>query len=74
MTHIFFVDKKAAYRQLGCVGIAPGFFSMHDWHLWENVFAMNEGRAVRPEAAVEPEVAALAMGYDDENDVITRRR
>ncbi len=46
---------------------------MRDGHLWENVFAMNEGRAVRPEAAVEPEVAALAMGYNDENDAIARR-
>jgi hypothetical protein len=46
-----------------------GFFYA-DAHLWEYVFAMNEGRAVRPEAAVEPEVAALAMGHDNENDVI----
>ncbi len=46
---------------------------MRNKHLWENVSAMNEGRAVRPEAAVEPEVATLAMGYDDENDVIERR-
>jgi hypothetical protein len=45
---------------------------MRDGHLWENVFAMSEGRAVRPDAAVEPEVPALAMGYDDENDMIDR--
>jgi hypothetical protein len=45
---------------------------MHDGPLWERVFAVNEGGAVRPEAAAEPEVAALAMGYDDENDVIAR--
>ena len=25
---------------------------------------------VRPEVAVEPEVGTLAMGYDDENDMI----
>jgi hypothetical protein len=73
MTHIFFVDKKAAYCQLGCVGMAPEVFSMRNGRLWENVFAMNEGRAVRPEVAVEPEVAILAMGYDNENDVIARR-
>ena len=52
--------------------MAQGFFSMRNAHLWEHVFAMNEGRAVRPEAAVEPEVAALAMGHDNENDVIAR--
>ena len=46
---------------------------MRDGHLWENVFAMNEGRAARLDAAVEPEVAALAMGYDNENDMIERR-
>ncbi len=46
---------------------------MRDEHLWEHVFAMREGRAVRPDVAVEPEVAALAMGYDDENDTIERR-
>ena len=46
---------------------------MHDGDLWENVFPTNEGRVVRPEVAVDPEVAALAMGYDDENDVIARR-
>ncbi len=45
---------------------------MCNGHLGENVFAMNEGRAVRPEVAVELEVTALAMGYDDENDVIAR--
>ena len=45
---------------------------MRDGHLWENVFAMSKGRAVRPEVAVELEVTALAMGYDDENDVIAR--
>ena len=46
---------------------------MRDGHLWENVFTMNEGRAVRPDAGMEPEVAALAMGYDDENDMIDHR-
>ena len=45
---------------------------MRDGHLWGNVFAVNEGRAARPDVAVEPEVAALAMGYDDENDMIER--
>ena len=65
--------KKAAYRQLGRVGMAPEVFTMRDEHLWEHVFAMREGRAVRPDVAVEPEVAALAMGYDDENDTIERR-
>ena len=43
---------------------------MRDGHLWENVFAMSKGRAIRLDAAVEPEVAALAMGYDDEDDMI----
>ena len=62
--------KKAAYCKLGRVGMAPEVFTMPDGHLWENVFSMSEGRAVRPEAAVEPEVATLAMGYDDENDII----
>ena len=65
--------KKAAYCQLGRVGMAPEVFTMPNGHLWENVFAMNKGRAVRPEAAVELEVAALAMEYDDENDAIERR-
>ena len=46
---------------------------MRNGCLWERVLAVNKGGAVRPEAAVEPEVAALAMGYDDENDVIARR-
>ena len=46
---------------------------MRDGHLWGNVFAMNEGRAARPDAAVEPEVTALAMGYDDEDDMIDHR-
>ena len=41
---------------------------MRDGHLWERVFAVNEGGVVRPEAAVEPEVIAMAMGYDDECD------
>ncbi len=45
---------------------------MRDGHLWENVFAMNKGRAARLDAAVEPEVAALAMRYNDENDMIER--
>ena len=45
---------------------------MRKGHLWENVFAMSEVRAARPDAAVEPEVSALAMGYDDENDKIER--
>jgi hypothetical protein len=35
---------------------------MRDGHLWENVFAMNKSRAARPDVAVEPEVAAVAMG------------
>ena len=35
-------------------------------------FAMNKGRAARPDAAVDPDVAALAMGYNDENDMIER--
>jgi hypothetical protein len=43
---------------------------MHDGRLWERVFAGNGGGAVRPEAAVEPRVAAMAAGYDNENDVI----
>jgi hypothetical protein len=34
---------------------------------------MSEGRAVRLDTAVEPEVAALAMGYDNETDMIDRR-
>ncbi len=46
---------------------------MGDGHLWEIAFAMSEGRAVRSDVAVEPEVAVLAMGYDDENDMIDRR-
>ncbi len=46
---------------------------MRDGHLWENVFAMSKGRAVRPDAGVEPEVATLAVGYDDKNDMIDRR-
>ena len=64
--------KKAAYRQLGHVGMAPEVFTMRDGYLWENVFAMSEGRTARPDAAVEPEVAPLAMGYNDENDMIER--
>ena len=46
---------------------------MRDGHLWESAFMVNKGGAVRPEMAVEPEVAALAMGFDNENDVIARR-
>ena len=46
---------------------------MREGHLWENVFAMSEGRAARPDVAVEPEVSALAMGYDNENDKIKSR-
>ncbi len=46
---------------------------MRDRHLWENVFAMNKGRVARPDAAVEPEVATLAMVYNNENDMIERR-
>ena len=45
---------------------------MYNGRLWERVFAVNKGGGVRPEAAVEPEVAALAMGYNDENYVIAR--
>jgi hypothetical protein len=73
MTHFFFAKKKVAYRQLGLAGRAPGVFPLRDGHLWDRVFAVNEGGAVRPEAAVEPEVAVLAMGYDNENDMIARR-
>ena len=73
MTHFLFAEKKVAYCPLGRAGRAPGVFPMHDGHLWERVFAVNEGGAVRPEAAVEPEVAAMAMGYDDENDMIACR-
>ena len=67
------MEKKVAYRQLGLAGRAPGGFPMRDGRLWERVLVVNEGGAVRPEAAVEPEVAAMAMGYDDERDVIARR-
>ncbi len=45
---------------------------MRDGHLWERVFVVNEGGAVRPEAAVEPEVAAMAMEYNNKNDMIVR--
>ena len=72
MNH-FFADKKGCLSPARSWWNGAGGFSMRDGHLWENVFAMNEGRAVRPEAAVEPEVAALAMGYNDENDAIARR-
>jgi hypothetical protein len=74
VTHIFIEDiKKAAYRQLDRVGMAPEVFTMREGHLWENVFVMSEVRAARPDAAVELEVSALAMGYDDENDKFESR-
>ena len=73
MTHFFFAEKKVPCCQLGLAGRAPVVVPLRDGHLWDRVFAVNEGGAVRPEAAVEPVVAALAMGYDDENDVIARR-
>ncbi len=72
MNH-FFADKKGCLSPAQSCWNGAGVFSMRDGHLWENVFAMIEGRAVRPEAVVQPEVATLAMGYDDENDVIARR-
>jgi hypothetical protein len=72
MTHFLFAEKKVAYCQLGLAGRAPGVFPMHDGHLWERVFVRNEGRVVRLEAAVEPGVAAMAMEYDNENDMIAR--
>ena len=46
---------------------------MRDGRLWERVFAANEDGVVRPEVAVEPEVAVMAIEYDNENDVIRRR-
>ena len=52
--------------------MAPGVFLICDGHLWESVFTVIKGRAVRPEAAVEPEVATLAMGYDNENVIACR--
>jgi hypothetical protein len=36
-------------------------------------FAANENGAVRPEAAVEPEVAIMSIGYGNERDVIAHR-
>ncbi len=46
---------------------------MRERHLWENVFAMSKVRAARQDAAVEPQVSDLAMGYDDEDDKIESR-
>ena len=43
---------------------------MCDGPLWERVFAANGDGAVGPEAAVEPRVIAIAVGYNNENDVV----
>ena len=70
---MYILEKKVAYCQLGLAGRVPEVFPMRDGCLWERVFAANEDGAVRPEVAVEPEVAVMAIGYDNENDVIRRR-
>ena len=51
MNH-FFADKKGCLSPAQSCWNGAGVFSMRDGHLWENVFAMIEGRAVRPEAVV----------------------
>ena len=65
-----FAGIKVAFRQLFLDGRAAGVFPMRNGCLWERVFAANGDRAVRPEAAVKPRVIAMAVGYDNENDVM----
>ncbi len=43
---------------------------MRDRRLWERGFAVNGDGAVRPEVVVEPRVIMMAIGYNNENDVI----
>ena len=43
------------------------------WASMGKGFRANEDGGVRPEAAVEPEVAMMAIGYNNENDVTARR-
>ena len=69
LTHLF-AGIKVAFRQLFLDGRAAGVFPMRNGCLWERVFAANGDRAVRPEAAVKPRVIAMAVGYDNENDVM----
>ena len=48
----------------------PGDFPMRKGRLRERVFAANGDRAVRLEAAVEPRVITMAVGYNNENDML----
>jgi hypothetical protein len=41
---------------------------MRNRHLSEGAFTANGNGAVRPEVAIEPEVAAMAIGEDNKND------
>ncbi len=63
LTHLFF-GEKVTYCQLFQDGRAPGFFPMRNRRLWEGAFAANGNRAVRPEVAMEPEVATMAIRED----------